>query len=723
MSLHDNAAAGLRRRVMTVAWVGLPVVVVAYVLLRYRVDGPVAQVAAQITYLAAPILAAAFTTACAWLASARSRAKVIWSLLAAATSLMFVSETYFSWTHLSHAPASMRDGVFDAINALAFVILLVMLCVALGVDRLGWRRATRVLLDGVAITTLALIVLTRAWVTEGLGGVEPSQALRMAAYGLGGGLIFVLVVNLALRTPKPQRRHEWVVLTLSALATYSVALLFWPWWSFSVMDVSSSVVIEGGTAVLFLLGYYLMFLAGLSRVVNAARPWARVTSVEASNRGAWPGVLVSASVLLAVIVLGLATYRTPEGSPDRAVYLFGLVTATVCMVGRTGLAALEADTARGRMTTDALSGASNPRGFEVRLSRDTSVARRFGDRSALLVVDLDDFREVNRKFGRSAADRALKGAADALRAACPPTAGIFRLSGDEFAVLCQVRNRDEAAALAVRILGGVHAVRVGDESLSASIGFALCPDDALAADTLTRYADVAVAWAKRHGKGRVAGFDHRVAAAMGVGVVDPRSESSTDVAPDVASALVAASDAREPGNFRHSRNVAALACLLAEELQDASVDIERLRLAATLHDVGKIGLPSRGAARARAETPSEAMASRAHCQLGARMLRAAHLDDIALWVLHHHERWDGTGYPGGLTGDETPLESRIIAVADAYDELTSKDRHAGSMSRAAALQEIDQGIGSRFDPGLAELFIRVVGSTQALGWSDEWPAA
>jgi polar amino acid transport system substrate-binding protein len=93
---------------------------------------------------------------------------------------------------------------------------------------------------------------------------------------------------------------------------------------------------------------------------------------------------------------------------------------------------------------------------------------------------------------------------------------------------------------------------------------------------------------------------------------------------------------------------------------------------------------------------------------------------VGLWIRHHHERWDGAGYPDGLIGDAVPLESRIIALADAYDAMTSGARRSTPMSRGAALQEIDLGMGSRFDPMLAERFIVVVGQTASLGWSDEW---
>lgn len=719
MDLQANVETPARSRAMAAAWVVLPVVVALYVFFRYAASGQASQLAGQIVYLVPPILAAAFSCAAAWLASSGSRAKLIWSLLAVATTLMFVSEAYFSWAYLTAAAPSLRDTVFDAINALAFVALLAMLLAGLALDRIGWRRILGTLLDSIAIATVCVIALGRAWVWVGVDAIDSMQAMRMAAYSLAGITLLLLDVGLAIRTPKPQWKQQWVVLTLTAVAVYSVALILWPWWNLAFIDLGSWRTLEAAIAILFLLGYYLVFLAGLARVIHAADPWTRVTAVEPVHRSAWPAVVVSGSVLLSVIGLGWAAFESRGTSPEHWIYLVGLVITTVCMVGRTALAAFESDSARSLMALDRVSGALNPREFDARLAGAVSLARRFGDRSALFIVDLDDPRAPNETTVRGLPDEVLRRVAGALRTSGPPQAGIYRLSGDAFAVLSPVSDRDQATAMAPRILAAVRSAGSGDIDLSVSVGFAVSPDDAVTAETLIKYADVAVAWAKQQGDGRYAAFDHRVATAVGTHELSEGS-SLDDVGNDVARALVAASDARDPVNFRHSRGVAALACLLAEALPGNTVDIERLRLAAMLHDVGMIGLPSpTGPAGIR---PIDTLAARAHCELGAAMLSAAHLDDIASWVLHHHERWDGSGYPGGLGGELIPLESRIIALADAYIALTSP-RTGEPLTRAAALQEIDRGIASHFDPLLADHFIRTVGSTQALGWSDQWPAA
>jgi HD-GYP domain-containing protein (c-di-GMP phosphodiesterase class II) len=121
---------------------------------------------------------------------------------------------------------------------------------------------------------------------------------------------------------------------------------------------------------------------------------------------------------------------------------------------------------------------------------------------------------------------------------------------------------------------------------------------------------------------------------------------------------------------------------------------------------------------------NKSRADEEHAVLGAQLVGSLGIEGLPSWVRAHHERWDGSGFPDGLVGEQIPLEARIIALADAYDGMTAGRRGgSSSMSKSAALQEIDHGIGNRFDPDLAERFIEVVGRTASFGWSDEWPAA
>jgi HD-GYP domain-containing protein (c-di-GMP phosphodiesterase class II) len=275
--------------------------------------------------------------------------------------------------------------------------------------------------------------------------------------------------------------------------------------------------------------------------------------------------------------------------------------------------------------------------------------------------------------------------------------------------------------LAAELLGAIRGLTPsGGIALSASMGVAGCEAGCLTSDELVRRASAAQAWAKYHGKGRVVRFDERIVRALGVEERLRVHEDRSGM--DVARALIAAADARDPRNYYHARNVASLAVLLGDAVGLESEHVRRLELAAMLHDIGKLGLPESLLVEVL-RTARQQMAVRAHATIGETLVQSLGVYGVGDWVRHHHERWDGAGYPDGLSGDQIPLESRIIALADAFDIMTSARRTRSPMSRGAALQEIDLGMGSRFDPMLAETFIHVVAATASLGWSDEWANA
>jgi HD-GYP domain-containing protein (c-di-GMP phosphodiesterase class II) len=141
---------------------------------------------------------------------------------------------------------------------------------------------------------------------------------------------------------------------------------------------------------------------------------------------------------------------------------------------------------------------------------------------------------------------------------------------------------------------------------------------------------------------------------------------------------------------------------LAARMGLAREELELTRLAASLHDLGKLALPEHLLRKPSPLTAAERVVLEGHPQIGFRMLESLGIDPVAEWVLHHHERWDGTGYPDRLVGTEIPLGARIIFVADAYDAMTSDRLYRRRRSSEEALAEIVRCRGSQFDPGVVE---------------------
>ena len=167
-------------------------------------------------------------------------------------------------------------------------------------------------------------------------------------------------------------------------------------------------------------------------------------------------------------------------------------------------------------------------------------------------------------------------------------------------------------------------------------------------------------------------------------------------------------DLRDAGTARHCETVACYAEAIGRELELSEEQTRSLRLAGLLHDVGKIGIDGSILGKPGPLSNHEWLAMRDHPRIGADILDDTGLDDIREWVLGHHERPDGAGYPRGLSAEEIPLESKILAVADAYEAMTTDRCYRDSIGRERALGELRRNAGTQFDRTVVEAFIQLL---------------
>jgi diguanylate cyclase (GGDEF)-like protein len=335
--------------------------------------------------------------------------------------------------------------------------------------------------------------------------------------------------------------------------------------------------------------------------------------------------------------------------------------------------------------TDPLTGLGNHRHFHERLQRELLNAEEQETPLTLCFVDIDDFKKINDRFGHPSGDRVLSQVGGRLRQG----GEAFRLGGDEFALL--LVDHDESTALSA---ANSIVERIAD--------LATFPVQGHGRDELIRLADSALYWAKEHGKNRVRLYRPDV--------VELSELKRLAAGPDqaaryrAAASLAKAVDARDTYTGSHSERVAELAARVAVRLELTAEQVELTRLAGSLHDLGKLAIPEEILKSSGELTDSERLVLERHPQIGFRMLDSLGVDPVAALVLHHHERWDGAGYPDGLRGEQIPLGARIIFVTDAYDAMTSDRLYRPKRSSDAALAELERCAGTQFDPGIVAAF-------------------
>src|SRR5205823_1960096 len=334
--------------------------------------------------------------------------------------------------------------------------------------------------------------------------------------------------------------------------------------------------------------------------------------------------------------------------------------------------------------TDPLTGLGNHRHFHERLARELEHALRYDRPLALCLVDVDDFKRVNDRFGHPAGDSVLSQVSARLR----QTGEAFRLGGDEFAVLLPGFEAPDALTAAESIIDRIATIDFGHiGAVTVSAGIAIAPEHARERDELLRLVDSALYWAKEYGKNRARVYRPDV-----VELADLRRLASAgDRAGRLraAASLARAVDARDVYTGNHSQRVAQLAVRLAARLGLSREELELTQLAASLHDVGKLALPEDLLRKPAPLTAPEWATLRQHAQIGFRMLESLGVDPVAECVLHHHERWAGTAAAARIR--RRGLE-RDVAVLPGRASLSLRQRRLEGVdqnrSRAARLDYV-----------------------------------
>jgi len=355
---------------------------------------------------------------------------------------------------------------------------------------------------------------------------------------------------------------------------------------------------------------------------------------------------------------------------------------------------------------DDLTGLLNRRSLDEVIASEINRLSRYGGVFSLIILDLDSFKAFNDTYGHLAGDRLLKQIGDVLKSCIRGTDQAFRYGGDEFAILLLQTAVEPAWEVAERVRKRIPAaVKTDHIPITASLGIASWPIDGIGANEIIATADAALYLAKRSG-----GNQSRRASPPSIAVEKAVSDQEIQESESLSNilGLAATVDAKNHYTRSHSKKVSECAIVIAEALKLSPQEISRLETCALLHDIGKIGISNEILNKRGTLTADEWEVIKTHSQLGATIAsHARQINDCLAGIRHHHERYDGSGYPDGLKGEAIPLEARILAIADAFAAMTSDRVYADAMPLEEVLEEIKRCAGKQFDPRLVELFLPI----------------
>jgi len=361
---------------------------------------------------------------------------------------------------------------------------------------------------------------------------------------------------------------------------------------------------------------------------------------------------------------------------------------------------------------DALTGLLNRRSFDRRLAAEHSRAIRFDKPYALALLDIDHFKRINDRHGHPTGDAVLVQLGQILARQFREVDVVARYGGEEFAVILPEIGGNTAKGVAERVRRAVAATPFvlpdGREiGVTVSIGVSCYPNCAASSEAAVNTADQALYIAKQAGRNRVLLYRETLKA---------RIEKDPDLIvallrenPDNVLPVVSAVAAKAPFLHPHTDKVLEATALLALALELSKEEQEALWLAAQLHDIGMATIPDALLAKTTALTPEEWKLIKQHPVTGAAYLeQVPELRHLAPLVRHHHERYDGAGYPDGLKGEAMPKLARVLAVADAYGSMTSDWPGHTAVPPAQARERLKAGAGTQFDPGMVDALLRVL---------------
>jgi diguanylate cyclase (GGDEF)-like protein/putative nucleotidyltransferase with HDIG domain len=540
----------------------------------------------------------------------------------------------------------------------------------------------------------------------------------------------------------------------------------------AILDYSSKeLVIQAGAGTQrHALGRRILLGEGLIGQVARSGQMAIVREASASApRMMLPGSVCSIAlpVVYAEQLLGVLYVESTEQCDFTEEEVLLLRTLADLFAGALHNA-LTFQKAQEQAITDGLTGVKTHRFLMEALSAEWKRSTRANRPFALVLMDLDRFKFVNDFYGHLEGDVVLQRVGHVLEQNCRHSDVVARYGGDEFVILMPETTVEQAFQLASKLRGWVASdPLLRDKNITASFGIAGFPVHGSTPQELIQVADSSMYLSKHQGGNSVSSAEEGdpndrqrwkkdvLEAYLGVTLkrlfstgpeafeeihrrleqftrsLEQGTRASSDSLPaavvETVTSLAFAIDAKDQYTQGHSQKVSAYAVIIARALGISHKDVEEIRLAALLHDIGKVGIPETILNKSGPLDATEWDTMKTHTDLGARILEPLQaMARIRNMIRHHHEFYDGTGYPDHLEGHQIPQGARVIAIADAYDTITSERTYKKARSPEDAFAELIRCAANQFDPELVRIFVetmrRAPGATMEASVSAHDPA-
>jgi len=371
--------------------------------------------------------------------------------------------------------------------------------------------------------------------------------------------------------------------------------------------------------------------------------------------------------------------------------------------------------------TDGLTGMYNHRFLQERFDYEFKRVRRYGGLLSCMIIDIDHFKLINDTYGHQVGDHVLRQLAGIMKQKSREIDICGRYGGEEFMIITNLQM-DNALRYATKLHSTIEntAFTCNGKNIrvTVSIGIAEYNSDIKTKQELIERADSAMYQAKMDGRNLIRiwkdidATDENSVDRYGIqelkGKFQDLSNQMRYIYMESTNALIKAVDAKDPFAKQHSQNVAVYSAEIAKLLRLSESDVEVIYYAGLLHDIGKIGIRDDIIIKSDELTSKEYELLRRHPEVGVNILRDIRfLEKEIPIILHHHERFDGKGYPHGLQGREIPLGARILAVADAFDAMTEGRSYQNKVPWKKALEEIKKGSGTQFAPEIVDAFLKL----------------